>query len=118
MLKPKDIPILYLKDLHGLETENRLFRSYEQIEHSVLEDQDRIQVAMTRVDTLIANLLHRELKIFPGNTWDGVMRMLSQNFCSSHNLTKAWRELEGQKHHLDEEPRAFCEQNYMHVLSN
>ena len=106
-LRPKDIPIVTLRDLHGLETESRIARFFDQVESCAQEDPDRIQVAMNRVDTPIATLLQREIKKLTVCNWEDVKKIMSQNFCSSHSLPQVWRELEGEKYHIDEEPRAF-----------
>ena len=57
LLKPRDIPVLTLKDVQGIESESRLDRFLEQVEGCCDEDQDRIRVGQTRVESAIATLI-------------------------------------------------------------
>ena len=60
-LTPRDIPILELSQLTGLETESRLERFFSQIEGCVSTDKERIQIAQTRVDTAIATFIQTSI---------------------------------------------------------
>ena len=83
LIKPKDISMLKLSELHGVGTESRLTRFYSQVEFCVSSSSDRIQVALVRVEHDIATLVNAEIsKVGNYITWSDFKDILNRQFIS------------------------------------
>lgn len=107
LYKPKDIAMLKLGELNGVQAEVRLRQFYDQVEHCVVEDESRIQVAISRVDTALATWLQGEMSREPIYLWEEFKRAIRNKFGGQVTLTQAWREIEGENYFPNENPRAF-----------
>ena len=105
-IRPKDIPLLQLSELHGLSAGNRLRRFFEQVEDCTPSDHDRVRVALHRVDPEIEGLL-RAKQAHCSDSWDTFKSVVRSQFASTHSAAEAWKEVVAETYDITEEPRAF-----------
>lgn len=107
ILKPRDIPMLHLDDLHGVETESTLTKFYGQIESCVLTDEDRLQVAQSRMDNPLSTLIQTFIKQKNIVLWEDFKKVMDNQFQSTTNITEAWQQIEEENYDIEVNPRAF-----------
>ena len=107
-LKIRDVGLLKLHELQGIESHSRLERFFREIELCSMIDQDRINVAMTRAEGSIVDFLKSEMDDRGNNaTWREVKDILRARFVSRTSWTEAFKEIEAETYSLDETPRGF-----------
>ena len=107
-LRPIDIPVLKLSDLHGLGTERTLSRFFKQVELCVPTDAARVQVALVRVDNGVASLITEEVEQKGGDiSWGEFKAVCHQQFLYTVSVSQAWKEVEEEEYSMDEAPGAF-----------
>ncbi len=105
--KPKDIPILELTDLEGLEAAGRLSLWCESVEQCSEVDAERVLVAKKRVSQDLALLLQNRQSKGKCNSWEGVKTLLRNEFAVDLNLDRAWSELHAATYDWEDSPQAF-----------
>ena len=107
-LKSKDILVLKLPELHGVESDAKLTRFFDQVESCATADQDRINLAKVKVDENILTLLTVEMsKIGRRISWVEFKNILNKNFSNPMTVNQAWDEIENEYYTGDEPPRCF-----------
>ncbi len=105
LTKPRDIPILELKHLEGLDAAARLQIFFELVERCSPNDQTRIQIAKERVSTELAVLIHSKQSTL--HTWNDFQFFLRTEFAVDVNVDRAWQELENLTYDCEETPQSF-----------
>ena len=91
--KPRDIPILELNHLEGLEASTRLQMFIELIEQAAPDDTSRIQIAKSRLGSEIVMLIHNHQRKQPNLPWKNFCHLLKSEFAVDVNLDRAWQDL-------------------------
>lgn len=105
--KPRDIKILELHDLEGLEAAGKLAVFFEGVEQCSQDDRDRVQIAKSRVSSELAMLLHNRQQKGSSTTWAEVKHFFRSEFAVDVNIDRAWQELEMQQYQWEDSPQAF-----------
>lgn len=107
-MKPKEVEMLKLAELHGIGTSVRLKRFFEQVESCSEEDKNRITIAKSRIENEIAILLTSKIQeeLTP-ITWAKIKSILSKQFNTSLDISRAWMEIDEAKYSVDTHPQAF-----------
>ncbi len=87
MTKPRDILVLELQDLEGLEATGRLALFFEGVEQCTLADGGRIKIANSRVGRDIALLLQNRQEKGQCTSWKDVKKFLRTEFAVDINLS-------------------------------
>ncbi len=87
--KPRDIPILELHQLQGLNATTQLQIFFELVEQCSEIDARRVQIAKGRVSTEIAALIHTHQTLHTCNTWDSLKGLLNNQFSKEINFDRA-----------------------------
>lgn len=105
--KPRDIPLLELCQLEGIEAAARLQMFIELVEQVSLQDETRVRVAKSRLSPEIAMLVHNKQQ--HGNlTWTGFCYLLRTQFAVEITVDRAWQDLDAEQYDwADESPQAF-----------
>lgn len=106
-MRPKDIPVLELHDLEGLEATGRLNLFFEAVESVTAGDLERIQVAKKRVSYDLALFLQNRQRKGQCNTWEALKTLLRTEFAVELNLDRTWQELESATYDWEDSPQAF-----------
>ena len=106
--KPRDIPILELQHLHGLESASRIELFFEQIETCSPLSSERIDIIKTRVSAELAMKLHALINKESITIWSELKQRLKQEFATELNFDRAWAELDNMKYDWEDSPQAFA----------
>lgn len=106
-IRPSDIPVVNLTDLDGIETESTLAELFGLVESCVSSDEERLQVAQTRVDKPLHAMIYSLIKQGKISTWCDFKAVLSAKFCGTPNITEAWQIIEEITYDIEESPRTF-----------
>lgn len=109
ILKPRDIPLLTLKSLQGLESPARLQMFIEVMERCVEEEQARIEIAKSRMDSELALFIHTAQRSGMVQSWEEVVDYLKSEFNVKINFDQAWRVHEEQHYDWRENPHTFIQ---------
>lgn len=107
LLKPRDISILELKHLKGLEAEGRLNVFLTQVEAASDTFEDRQLIVMARVDQELAMYLQTTLNKKKFETWEKFKDFLMSEF-SDTNLDKAYTHISQIKYDWADDPQTFA----------
>ena len=105
--KPRDVPILELAQLEGIEAAARLQMFIELVEQVSDCDEVRVKVAKSRLSPEIAMLVHnRQQRALI--TWSKLCHLLKTEFAVEVNVDRAWQDLDAEQYDWGEEsPQAF-----------
>ncbi len=106
--KPRDIPVLELHQLQGLNANTHLQIFFEQVEHSSEIDARRVQIAKGRVSNEIAALIHNYQILHNCNTWDSIKGLLNSHFNKEINIDRAWKDTNSECYDWSESPQGFA----------
>ncbi len=104
LTKPRDIPVLELQDLEGLEGTGRLALFLNGIEQYALTDSDRIQIAKSRVSRDIALLIQNHQDQDQCTSSVEIKKFPSTEFSVDLSIDRAWKEIEAVKYHWEDSP--------------
>ncbi len=105
--KPRDIPVLELHQLHGLNSTTKLQIFFELVEQCSEIDATRVQIAKGRVSTEIAALIHNHQTLHNGNTWNSLKELLNNQFSKEVNFDRAWQDTDSRCYDWSDSPQAF-----------
>ena len=105
--KSRDIPVLELKHLHGLESASRLNLFFEQVESCATLSAERIEVARLRVSIELAMRLQALIAQYSITTWDHFKTCLRQEFATELNFDQAWQHIDRMTYDWVDSPQAF-----------
>lgn len=106
--KPRDIPILELHHLQGLNATTQLQIFIELVEQSSTEDTHRVQIAKSRVSGELAALIHNQQTLHNCYTWNQLKQLLLTKFSKEVNFDRAWREIDAETYDWVESPQVFA----------
>ncbi len=106
--KPRDIPILELHHLQGLDSTTQLQIFIELVEQSSNEDTRKVQIAKSRVSSELAALIHNHQILHHCHTWNSIKQLLLSQFSQEVNFDRAWRDIDAQTYDWVESPQAFA----------
>lgn len=109
ILKPRDIPILTLNALQGLESPARLQMFVEGVERCVSDEQARIEIAKSRMDSDLALFIHTAQRSRRVRNWEEVVEYLQEEFNVKINFDQAWRVHEDQQYDWRENPHTYIQ---------
>ena len=93
-MKPKDVPVLDLYQLSGLEAAGRLQIFFEAVEKCTDDDSTRVMIAKSRLSSELAMLIHNNQAKSRCTTWISFCDFLRNEFAVDVNVDRAWQELE------------------------
>ncbi len=105
--KPRDIPILELTQLQGINATTQLQIFFELVEQCSEDEMRRLQVAKSRVSSELAALIHNQQSKHNCNTWEELKNILRNEFATDVNFDRAWQEIDSTKYDWIESPQAF-----------
>lgn len=105
--KPRDIPVLELHQLEGLEATAHLQMFIELVEQVAEDDLTRVTVAKSRLGSEIAMLVHNKQQKEKSLTWKSLCKLLKTEFTLDINLDRAWQDLESVQYEWEESPQSF-----------
>ena len=94
IMKPKDVPMLDLYQLSGLEAAGRLQIFFEAVEKCTSDDSTRVMIAKNRLSSELAMLIHNNQLKYKCMTWPSFCDFLRNEFAVDVNVDRAWQELE------------------------
>ena len=105
--KPRDIPVLELGQLEGIEAAARLQMFIELVEQVSGQDETRVKVAKSRLSPEIAMLVHNRQQ-HCNLKWSDLCRLLRTQFAVEVTVDRAWQDLDAEQYDWAEEsPQAF-----------
>ena len=107
MVKPRDVPILTLAQLEGLEAAGTLGIFFDLIEQVSDQDEERVRIAKTRVSPELTLLIQNQQRQGKVNTWEQVKECLQAGFAQDLNFDRAWQEIDNQNFEWAENPQSF-----------
>lgn len=107
LLKPRDIALLELKHLQGLEDEGRLSVFLAQVEAASEVFEERRKIVITRVDPLLAMYLQTTFSSKEFENWNEFKDFLRSEF-SDTNLDKAYACISKIKCDWVDDPQSFA----------
>ncbi|KAG0712916.1 hypothetical protein GWK47_017372 [Chionoecetes opilio] len=107
LFKPRDIPVLELHQLQGLDATARLQMFFELIEQCSSSDATRIQIAKGRVCPEFSILIHNYQANLKVETWSALKNLFVTEFTTEVSVDRAWQELEAMSYDWGESPQAF-----------
>ncbi len=110
--KPRDIPILGLHQLQGLDATTQFQIFFELVEQYSEIDAKRVQIAKGRVSTETAALIHNHQTLHNCNAWDSLKGLLNNQFSKEVNFERAWQDTDSACYDWSESPQAFAN-NYI-----
>ena len=105
--KPRDVPMLELHQLQGLNATTHLQIFFELVEQCSNLDARRIQIAKGRVSAEIAALIHNHQTLHACDTWSKLKTLLNSHFSKEVNFDRAWQDVNSARYDWSEEPQAF-----------
>ncbi len=105
--KPRNIPILELHQLQGLNATTQLQIFLELVEQCSVIDTTRVQIAKGRVSTEIAALIHNHQTLHNCNSWDSLKELLNSYSNKEVNFDRAWQNIDSERYDWSESPQAF-----------
>ncbi|KAG0725463.1 hypothetical protein GWK47_038598 [Chionoecetes opilio] len=107
LIQPRDIPVLELHQLQGLDATARLQMFFELIEQCSSSDATRIQIAKGRVCSEFSILIHNYQANHKVETWAALRNLFETEFTTEVSVDRAWQELEAMSYDWGESPQAF-----------
>lgn len=108
--KPRDIPILQLQELQGLNSTTKLQIFFELVEQCSEDDHRRVQIAKGRVSSELAALIHNRQTSHLCNTWPELKLLLKTEFSTDVNFDRAWQDINTSYYDWADSPQAFVNQ--------
>ncbi len=105
--KPRDIPVLELHQLQGLDATTQLQIFFELLEQCSVIDTTRVQIPKRRVSTETAALIHNHQTLHNCNSWDSLKELLSSHFNKEVNFDRAWQYIDSEGYDWSEAPQGF-----------
>ncbi len=105
--KARDIPVLELSHLHGLESASRLKLFFEQVEACAEYSDDRIEVAKLRVSVELAMKIQSMITKQSIVTWHELKTNLQNEFATELGFDRAWQNIDNMKYDWQDSPQAF-----------
>ena len=106
-MKPRDVPILDLQQLQGLEAAVRLQMFFELVEQCHDQDDERVQIAKSRVSPDLAILIHNSQSSHTITSWATFKAFFQKEFAVDYSVDRAWQQLESMHYDWTESPHAF-----------
>ena len=105
--KPRDVPLLELNQLQGLDATTQLQIFFELIEQCSNDDARRVQIAKGRVSAELAALIHNHQTLHGCTTWEALKQLLKSQFSTEVNFDRAWQEIDCACYDWAQPPQAF-----------
>lgn len=105
--KARDIPVLELSHLHGLESASRLRLFFEQVESCTIFSDERIEVAKLRVSIEIAMKIQTMLSNQTIRSWEDLKLQLQKEFATELGFDRAWQNIDNMRYDWQDSPQAF-----------
>ena len=109
LLKPRDIPVLELTHLQGVEGEGRLKVFFSQVEECSLDERERQKIVMTRVDNKLAVYIQSIWEKQGVLSWKNFKQHLVQEL-TDPSYNKILDSLNDLRYHYTEDPVNFVSQ--------
>ena len=107
LTRPRNIPVLELHQLEGLEASACLQIFFELVEQCSNDGSTRVQIAKSRLSQNLAVLIHNKQAKNKCKTWVDFRQLLCTEFAVSVNLDRAWQELDSNNYDWAESPQSF-----------
>ncbi|KAG0709960.1 hypothetical protein GWK47_023746 [Chionoecetes opilio] len=107
LTKPRDIPMLELHQLQGLDAAACLQMFFELVEQCSSSDTTLIQIAKGRVSSELAILIHNNQTYQKIESWAALRNLFQTEFATEVSIDRAWQELESIGYDWGESPQAF-----------
>jgi len=105
--RPRDVPILELHQLEGLEAAARLQIYFELIEQCSPDDGIRVQIAKSRLGSELAMLVHNCQAKGRCSIWKDLREFLRTEFAVDVNVDRAWQDLDDVQYDWAENPQSY-----------
>ena len=105
LLRPSDIPILALEDLSGIESECRISKFISNVEDCVSRDEDRVKVALNRLNASATFYVKDKVQFSSKTTWAEIKKALVPS--EGKDFNKAIDELREMKYKVQDDPYEF-----------
>ncbi len=106
LLKPRDVPILELSHLQGVEGESRLRVFFSQVKECSLDDSERQKIVLTRVDAKLAVYIQSVCSKEDHLTWTEFKQHLISEL-TDLSYSKILDTLNDLRYHYTEDPVDF-----------
>ena len=106
-VKPRDIPVLDLLQLGGIEAAGNLNIFFDLVEACTPVEEERLSVVKTRISSEIALLLRNRQSQGTAQTWEGVKGLFREEFAAEVNFDRAWQEIESMRYNWGDSPQVF-----------
>ena len=110
VVKPRDIPVLTLEELEGIEAGGKLAMFIDRVEQVTPDEVIRLQVAKTRLDTKIALLVQNIQNNGGISSWTEFKTFLTTEFAREMTVDRAWQEIENTHYEWETSPQSFVHQ--------
>ena len=102
--KPRNVPILELTHLEGLEASACLQMFIELIEQTTPHEPSRLQMAKSRLGLEIVILIHNQQRKQPNLSWEYFCNLIKNEFAVDVNVDRAWQNLKAELYEWGESP--------------
>ena len=109
LIKPRDIPILQLRQLRGEEGEGRIGVFFSQVEQCSQAREERIKIVQSRVDAQLAVYIQAVLNRDPYVAWSEFVEYLTKEL-TDQNENKLFDAINDLTYTFDQEPVEFMNQ--------
>ncbi|KAG0723362.1 hypothetical protein GWK47_005543 [Chionoecetes opilio] len=107
LIQPRDIRMLNLSDLQGIEAEGRLTVFLSQVESCSEDLEERKGILMTRVDPPLALYVQNALSVYKFRSWDTLTYWLCEEL-TDNNVDKILDSISEVKYDWLEDPQDFA----------
>ncbi|KAG0718597.1 hypothetical protein GWK47_052139 [Chionoecetes opilio] len=107
LIKPRDIRMLNLSDLQGIETEGRLKVFFSQVESCSEDLEERKRILMARVDPPLALYIQNALSQVNFKSWDALTYWLYEEL-TDNNVDRILNSISEVKYDWLEDPQDFA----------
>ncbi|KAG0716198.1 hypothetical protein GWK47_010273 [Chionoecetes opilio] len=104
LIKPRDVRVLNLSDLQGIEAEGRLKVFLSQIESCSEDVEERKRILMTRVDPQLALYVQNALSMYKFRSWDTLTYWLCEEL-TDNNVDRILNSISEVKYDCMEDPQ-------------
>ena len=108
LTKPRDVPVLDLHNLQGVDATARLQMFFELVEQCSDSDAVRVQIAKSRLSSNLAILVHSNQANKKISSWVSFKEYFKAEFAVDISLDRAWQELDAMQYDWEEPPQAFA----------
>lgn len=107
IIKPRDVPILSLQKLEGLESAGTLNIFFDLIEQCSPDDEERVRIAKSKMEPELTVTLMNKQAQGQCNTWAELKLFFRTEFAADMNFDRAWQEIESFQYDWASSPQAF-----------